>query len=447
MGITNLDSLTLGNDLVVVDDASIGGDLALTGSATVGGSLTVTGSLDFDGTQSADILQLGTEAAPLTLTASTPQLQSYSTSALASGTVYNTIIDHTQTALTAGIIEALRVNIDANVQTGTWANAIVGRINYGASGSAAGGMCAPICAELNLPGANQSGGGYYVIDLELNAAENFVHGANASYATAWINCGLWGDATAMGSFEDNGVLFRFDGFTAASGNMISADSQTARVFVSTTARYMVMSQIENGLGLGISGTAMALTNATHAVSIYTSDVATTGTVRSGEIIHTVGVSDVSTIREAFYVNIDSSYTTGDWTNAIVGRINYDATGNANGGMAAAICAEMSMPAAAQSGGAYYALDCEIEMPENATCGASAALPMAFMKFGIWGDATAVDSFEAGGYLFHIDGVADTAGGMFDATDVDDPDFTHALKINIGGTDYFIGLSTSVAFNA
>lgn len=203
---------------------------------------------------------------------------------------------------------------------------------------------------------------------------------------------------------------------------------------------------ENALN-ALNGTASVLTNATYAINIASSDVATTGTVRSGKIVHTVGVTDLSTIREALYVTVNSAYTTGDWTNAIVGRIAYTSAGNANGGMAAAVCGEMYLPGAAQSGGAYYAIDAELGCPENFTCAGNKDLPVAFMKFGVWGNATAVDSFEATGYLFHLDGVADTSGGLFDATDVDDPDFTHALKINISGVDYFIGLSTSVSFSA
>jgi len=388
---------------------------------------------------------LGTAAV---ITNATHVIEVASSDVATTGTVRSAEIVHTVGVADATTIrEALYVSVASEYMTGDWTNAIVGRIDYGTAGNANGGMAAAVCGEMNMMATAQGGGTYYCFDAELNCPTGHTNADNAALPVAFLKYGLWGNATAMGSFEDGGYLWHSDGFTAGAGNILSANSQTMRVNIEGDDRYEVLSQIENGLGLGVIGTPMALTNATHAVSIFTNDVAETGTVRAAEITHTVGVTDLSTIREALYVNIDSAYTTGDWTNAIVGRINYTAPGKADGGMAAAICGEMSMPGAAQTGGAYYCIDAELECPASFTCAANAALPVAFMKFGVWGDATAVDSFEAGGYLFHIDGIADTANGLFDATDVDDPDFTHALKINIGGTDYFIGLSTNVAFNA
>jgi len=364
------------------------------------------------------------------------------------GTVRSAQIEQEQLVADVSVInEVLYVNFASSVTTGDWANAIVGRIEYTAPGKADGGMAAAICGELNMPGAAQTGGAYYVFDAELNCPASHTNADNAALPVAFLKYGLWGNATAMGSFEDGGYLWHMDGFTAGAGNILSADSDTVRVNIGGTDRFVVLSEMQNALHLGLTGAHNAIAASAPSLGVYTSDIAETGTVRAGEIIHTVGVTDLSTVREAFYVNIDSAYTTGDWTNAIVGRINYTAPGKADGGMAAAICGEMSLPGAAQSGGTYYAIDAELECPASFTCAANPALPVAFMKFGVWGDATAIDSFEAGGYLFHIDGIADTANGLFDATNVDDPDFTHALKINIGGTDYFIGLSTSVAFNA
>lgn len=229
--------------------------------------------------------------------------------------------------------------------------------------------------------------------------------------------------------------------TTTIGLDISNDSTTETTGIDLTGTYSTA-----GLQIGTSGDEMVLDNSNHAISVFTEHSATSGTVRSAEITQTMLVAGPSTIQEALYVDIESAVTTGNWTNAIVGRINYTAPGKADGGMAAAICGEMSLPGAAQTGGAYYAIDAEIEAPASFVIGGNpTALPVAFLKFGVWGDATAIDSFESAGYLFHLDGVADTAGGLFDATNVDDPDFTHALKINIGGTEYFIGLSTAVGF--
>jgi len=189
----------------------------------------------------------------------------------------------------------------------------------------------------------------------------------------------------------------------------------------------------------LEGTATVLTNATHVIEVATSDVATTGTVRAAEIDHTVGVTDLSTIREALYVNIGSAYTTGDWTNAIVGRIEYTGgTGKADGGMAAAICAEMNMPAAAQTGGAYYSLDLEMNCPTSFVHADNDALPVSFLKFGLWGGAKG--EFDDHGVLFHIDGLSDGGTHCFDTTaSLNNAQIDASLKINVNGTIYYIPL--------
>jgi hypothetical protein len=64
------------------------------------------------------------------------------------------------------------------------------------------------------------------------------------------------------------------------------------------------------------------------------------------------------------------------------------------------------------------------------------------------DGTDESVFNTNGYLFILgDGVVDTANGLFDVINADDIDATGALKIKIGGTDYFIPISTTSAFNA
>ena len=186
-----------------------------------------------------------------------------------------------------------------------------------------------------------------------------------------------------------------------------------------------------GIQIGSSGTPLTLTNSNHAVSIFTEHSATTGTVRSAEITQTMLVTDLDTIQEALYVDIESAVTTGDWTNAIVGRINYTAPGKADGGMAAAICGEMSLPGAAQTGGAYYAIDAEIDAPTSFVHGNNLALPIAFLKFGAWGGA--VGEIDDHGHLFHVDGLTAAAGHLLSAN-------SQTLRVNIEGANRYLVLS-------
>ena len=185
--------------------------------------------------------------------------------------------------------------------------------------------------------------------------------------------------------------------------------------------------------------------ATPNVQANTTCALTTGVVNAVAFNHTQ--TGVGASGELVIAAVTSAVQTGSYLNALVGRVTYTAPGNANGGMVAPICGELNLPGATQSGGVYTVFDAELNCPASWASAANAALPVSMMRFGVWGDSTAVTNFNTNGFLFHLDGFTDTANGVFDATNVDDPDFTHALRINIGGTPYFIGLSTAVAFNA
>ena len=164
-------------------------------------------------------------------------------SALTTGTDRRIQLNYTQTGASwTKIIEALRVNIDANVITGDWTNAIVARINYGASGNASGGMTAPFVSELSLMPGGMSGGAYYLLDLEVEAPASFTHHGNASYPSAYMNLAVWGNATAIGEWEANAHLFRTDGYTDATGNLWY--DNTIRVHIEGTDWFLPMSTAE-----------------------------------------------------------------------------------------------------------------------------------------------------------------------------------------------------------
>jgi len=169
------------------------------------------------------------------------------------------------------------------------------------------------------------------------------------------------------------------------------------------------------------------------LDIATASSETSGTIRSANIVHTVQANSMSLINETLRVSLESEYYTGDWSNAIVGRIDYGDAGDARGGMAAAICAEMNMPAKsyASIGGPCYSLDCEFNCPTSFVAGDRATYPIAFLKFGLWGGAKG--QFDDEGYVFHADGLTAGAGHVLSAN-------SRTLRVNIGGTDKYLYLS-------
>ena len=200
---------------------------------------------------------------------------------------------------------------------------------------------------------------------------------------------------------------------------------------------------QRGMQIGTSGVPYKIAASDPILSAFATSIATAGIVRAAEI-NLVPTVATSAILEALMVNITSAIRTGSWANAITGRIDYGTAGDAAGGMAASICAEMNLPGKATPGGALYCFDAEMNARANGT-----VVPghtVAFMKFGLWGDATAITSFITNGYFLDIQGVASVTDGFFEEITVTAAQvFDACLRIKVGSANYFIGLCDDKSF--
>lgn len=228
--------------------------------------------------------------------------------------------------------------------------------------------------------------------------------------------------------------------TTTIGLDIANDSTTQATGISLTGTYSAA-----GLKMGTSGTPLTISTTAKAVDIYTTSGVTTGTVRSTAINQVQSVASAVTKIEALRVNVESEVQTGDWVNAIVGRIDYGDTGYAGGGMAAPICAELMLPNTNMTslGGEYTVLDLEMGTGASTVFHENAAYPYSFIRMSTWG-TTEMDDH---GYLFNIDGIATATDGLFEVATItpSSVEFDACLKIRIGTTDYFIPLGSDKAF--
>jgi len=126
---------------------------------------------------------------------------------------------------------------------------------------------------------------------------------------------------------------------------------------------------------------------------------------------------------------------GAWSNAIKGLIDFKTSGSV-AGLGSAICAEMVMCGGAMAAsGTYGVLELELVCPTSWSGGNK----VSFIYAEVSGATKA--NFDTYGYLLNLQGVSVGAGKIFD-TCVATP-ASHALRIMIGSTPYYIMLTDNV----
>lgn len=194
-----------------------------------------------------------------------------------------------------------------NVALGGWCNALKGYMEFGTSGKTTG-LASAIVAEMKVANANLgSGGAYMPLEVELVYGGSSVvsAGALSGNHVAFATYRFSGDTD--GDFDDNGFLMTVTGLTAGSGHVLSANSNTLRMGVGTTTKYMILSSTENSLDLGAATTPIDLSGA-FTTGINIDADGTTGISITSNFTGTTGISIAGTATNSISV-------TGNATNA------------------------------------------------------------------------------------------------------------------------------------
>lgn len=138
-----------------------------------------------------------------------------------------------------------------------------------------------------------------------------------------------------------------------------------------------------------------------------------------------------------YHHMYTNAALGGWANALKAYTEFGASGSVTG-LGSAICGELAL-SAGTTGGSYAALEAELVLGSGASTGTATS----FLYAGVSG--AAAGTFDDNGYFFELAGLTEGDGHIFDATDSDDIDMTHALKVRINGTTYYLALSTAKDF--
>jgi hypothetical protein len=377
-------------------------------------------------------LVLGTSSVPVTLaTYANHVLDIYSTCASTDGSnsVEPIYMKSTMTGA-GGVGGRARFHLYANVALGGWANALKGFTEFGSSGKVSG-LASAICAEIQLS-AGCTAAAYAALEAEIVMPTSAVTGERTSF----LYCNVSG-ATAS-TFDTYGYFLHVgDGITAAAGKFCSASYQSLKCYFTdgATTRYIPLSQIESGLGLGSSSADLTLTAGTPLFQLYTTCSSTSGSTSAEPFLVKSTMTGAAGVGGRAKFHLYTNVALGGWANALKGYTEFGASGRITG-LASAICAEIVLSAGC-SQGTYAALEAEIV----AGAGAAGGSGVAFLYCNASDAGSVVNS--AAGYFAILDtGITDTAGGVVEAEIVASCASTHKLKVKVLGVDMWIPLNTA-----
>lgn len=192
---------------------------------------------------------------------------------------------------------------------------------------------------------------------------------------------------------------------------------------------------------GTSGSPLTLAaHDDHIIDIYSTCASTNGSSSVRPIYMKSTMTGAGGVGGRAEFELYTNVELGGWANALKAHANFGSAGGITG-LASAACIEMTLPDKDLGSGGVYA-PLEIELTAGSSTDLSNGGPggcyTAFMYMSANGTKTDLDDY---GYLFSLQGLSKGEGHLFD--DCTAGAASHALKINIGGTNYYIMLQDNV----
>lgn len=149
------------------------------------------------------------------------------------------------------------------------------------------------------------------------------------------------------------------------------------------------------------------------------------------------VTSAGTSIDGLWTITTTEVALGTYANAFNGKLDFGTAGSVTG-LGGAVCAEVDLGAGCNAG-SYACFEAELIMPSGALTGTRTS----FMTMNLSG--AAAGTFDTNGFIFDINGVTIASGKAIQASAVTDINSTHAMKIQINGTTYYIPLHTAANF--
>jgi len=222
--------------------------------------------------------------------------------------------------------------------------------------------------------------------------------------------------------DDTGYDFKLFGATAGA-HLLWDESDNALEFVGAAT-----------LEMGVSATPLVYTEGVPIVDLYATCASTDGGTSAQPFMMKSTMTGAGGVGGRALFHLYTNVVLGGWSNALKGYAEYGATGGTTG-LGSAIVGELALSAGTSSG-TYAALEAELVLG----AGASTGTETSFLYMAASGAAVA--TMDTAGDLFKLDGLTMASGKLFQANTA--AAATHALRIDIGGTKYYVMLTDTGA---
>jgi len=195
--------------------------------------------------------------------------------------------------------------------------------------------------------------------------------------------------------------------------------------------------VTTGAANGFSVVGTAQTTNDLCTIVAATNVTSAAIIKALDVTLTPGVLSASNMLETARFTLNSTVKIGDWANAVVGKIDFKTTGYVTG-LAGAVCAEIDLPSTNPTGGSgtYTCFEGEMIVPTGFT----STVPVSFINLNLSGAGKA--NFDTNGFIMDLQGLSVATGKVFQANTATAA--SHALRIRIGATPYYIMLTATGA---
>ena len=301
------------------------------------------------------------------------------------------------------------------------------------------GLLAGLCAEVVTP-AGALNGSVACVEHEIVVTAGYTAGSHIGYSNVltFMQFALSGDTTGDDYVDDYGQFMTIYGLEAADTHMLSEGYATLKISVNNFAKYLVLSRIENGLGLGGVGSQLNLDVNSPLFQLYTTSTSVAATTYSAIIQQTMTTAGTGGYSEVLRVQLIGNVNMGASHNAIFAQINYSEDGYAHG-EGSVITAEIDFPSGTSPvRGEYNFFKAEINVPTACELNLTR---VAIIGGNVWGGNET--DFDDHGLLLNIDGVTSTASGFYYLANLEDVHADGLLKVRIDDIDYYMFITTTI----